>query len=113
MLRHIHDNHWVRHVKLKPQLGMKSVVDWRDRWHRTPLSWAVQNDNISAVKLLVLELGADVHARVRAGAAKKSSPLVHESPQELGVRLGTYDLERLLMRVDADDGDGDGEGDGA
>ena len=70
-----------------------SSVDWRDRWHRTPLAWAILNGHRDVVRLL-LWAGADPDAKIRGNAHAKKTNLPNESPREIAARTGyPYSLD--------------------
>ena len=63
------------------------VLDWRDRWHRTPVHWAVLNGHLEALEVL-LAAGADPDPRApSAYKHQKRTSLRQESPPELARRL--------------------------
>eukprot|EP00397_Hematodinium_sp_SG-2012_P010228 GEMP01010337.1.p1 GENE.GEMP01010337.1~~GEMP01010337.1.p1 ORF type:complete len:821 (+),score=192.84 GEMP01010337.1:68-2530(+) len=64
-----------------------TYVDWRDRWHRTPLAWACLNAHVECARLL-LEARADADARVKDGKHAKDTRLLNESPREIALRVG-------------------------
>ncbi|CAD7936532.1 unnamed protein product [Amoebophrya sp. A25] len=64
-----------------------SRVDWRDKWHRTPLSWAILNGHEDCVRVL-LQAKANPNSKVKDGKHKKESHLVNESALELAQRVG-------------------------
>jgi len=67
-------------------------LDWRDRWHRTPLHWAVLNGHFSSAKVL-LEARANADpAKVRAYRHERSTTLRHESPLEIAQRMKCSDM---------------------
>ncbi|CAD7972650.1 unnamed protein product [Amoebophrya sp. A120] len=74
-----------------------SRVDWRDKWHRTPLSWAILNHQEACVRLL-LKAGACVHGKIKDRKHAKESHLVNESPAELAERVG-FDLEKVMLEM--------------
>eukprot|EP00392_Amoebophrya_sp_AT5.2_P016085 g16328.t1 len=74
-----------------------SRTDWRDKWHRTPLAWAVLNENDGCVRVL-LDHGANADAKVRDRAHKKQSHLVNESARELAARVGYGEKLREMER---------------
>eukprot|EP00617_Octactis_speculum_P015172 CAMPEP_0185761748 /NCGR_PEP_ID=MMETSP1174-20130828/20682_1 /TAXON_ID=35687 /ORGANISM="Dictyocha speculum, Strain CCMP1381" /LENGTH=504 /DNA_ID=CAMNT_0028443111 /DNA_START=413 /DNA_END=1927 /DNA_ORIENTATION=- len=65
--------------------GKDRAVDWRDRWHRTALHWAVLNGHLNAVELIV-RAGATVGVSMRQNAHRKSTHLRYETPLEIAER---------------------------
>ena len=88
---------------LWPDVAEKSLfsskVDWRDRWMRTPLHWAIVNQE-EAAAVVLLAAGADLEAKVSDYKHKKGSHLVNESPRELA--------ERVFVQLQGEGGDGNG-----
>lgn len=64
-----------------------SHVDWRDRWHRTALSWACLNHRVECAKLL-LDARANPDAKIRDHQHKKDTRADNESPREIAARVG-------------------------
>ena len=80
-----------------------------DRWHRTPLQWAVLNGNVDVVGVL-LELGAAASPKqVKLGYHLKSTSLFYESPLHVAVRRC---LVKAVEAAVARGGTGDKSGDG-
>ena len=64
------------------------AVDSYDRWHRTPLAWAVVNGHCDAARAL-LAAGASVRARAKTkrGNLSKSAHMPAEGPLAIALRL--------------------------
>ncbi|CAK9040515.1 unnamed protein product [Durusdinium trenchii] len=72
-------------------------LDWRDRWHRTPLHWAVLNGHVAASKALLSARANADPPKVRAYRHERSTTLRHESPLEIALRLGAAEIAQLLQ----------------
>eukprot|EP00439_Symbiodinium_sp_Y106_P023264 s5069_g2.t2 len=68
------------------------AIDWRDRWHRTPLHWAVLNGHTAACEVLLNARGSPEPPKVRAYRHEKSTSLLSESPLEIAQRRGDDEL---------------------
>mmetsp|Transcript_31123 Transcript_31123/g.49884 ORF Transcript_31123/g.49884 Transcript_31123/m.49884 type:complete len:858 (-) Transcript_31123:1688-4261(-) len=66
-----------------------------DRWHRTPLHWAVLNGRTECVKRLVAA-GSNPSFRVRPSVANRSTHLPFETALEIAVRKGFKEIEHIL-----------------
>merc|ERR1712032_180715 len=90
------------------QQGMRAYggpLDWRDRWHRTPVHWAVLNNHALVLKVLLEAKAEAVPPRVPVSKHSKNTTLRHESPLEIARRLGNDEISSLLVRHSAiDDG---------
>lgn len=74
------------------------ALDWRDRWHRTPLHWAVLNGHLESCKAL-LEARANADpTKVRAYRHERSTSLRHESPLEIAQRMNSTEMVALLLQ---------------
>ncbi|KAL3815880.1 hypothetical protein ACHAXA_010270, partial [Cyclostephanos tholiformis] len=61
--------------------------DWRDRWYRTPVHWAVLNQRVAALQIL-LDGGCSASPRKpRWGVSKRTTGVKIETPLELCLRL--------------------------
>mmetsp|Transcript_20530 Transcript_20530/g.64531 ORF Transcript_20530/g.64531 Transcript_20530/m.64531 type:complete len:228 (+) Transcript_20530:2045-2728(+) len=73
-------------------------LDWRDRWHRTPVHWAALNDHTGALAALLEARASAVPPRVPASKHAKNTTLRHESPLEIAQRRGHRAAVELLLR---------------
>ena len=84
--------------KKKSKLVVAGVLDPRDRWHRTPLHWAIVNGHINVVTHLLNE-GAlaqpyDPHHMKRMeNRISASTHLPMETPLQLSIRLHGADSQ--------------------
>ncbi|CAE8647232.1 unnamed protein product, partial [Polarella glacialis] len=72
------------------------ALDWRDRWHRTPVHWAALNGHTSALRALLEGKANPAPPRVTGYKHAKSTTLRHESPLEIAERRGQLDVAELL-----------------
>lgn len=74
------------------------AVDSYDRWHRTPLAWAVVNGHGDAARAL-LAAGASVRARAKTkrGNLSKSAHMPAEGPLAIALRLDDGSAERRAL----------------
>jgi hypothetical protein len=72
-------------------------LDERDRWHRTPVHWAVLNSHEGALRVL-LDAGASRDPFWRGAKASKRTSAAIESPMDIAVRVHGQDsaFVRLL-----------------
>mmetsp|Transcript_4955 Transcript_4955/g.10567 ORF Transcript_4955/g.10567 Transcript_4955/m.10567 type:complete len:373 (+) Transcript_4955:4250-5368(+) len=61
------------------------IFEWYDRWHRTPVHWAILNERVDALKLL-LDGGCRATTRKPKSGVKSSSILI-ETPLDMVCRL--------------------------
>lgn len=72
-------------------------LDWRDRWHRTPVHWAVLNDHTDALQALLQARASAEPPRVPVSKHAKNTTLRHEVPLEIAQRRGHTAAEQLLL----------------
>lgn len=76
-----------------------SMIDVRDRWHRTPVHWAVLNRQTDSLRVLIEELGANPSPPlIKEQSHKRRTHLVQETPRMIAGRLGA-DAEVLRLLV--------------
>jgi hypothetical protein len=63
------------------------VFDWRDRWYRTPVHWAVLNQRISALRILLDGGCSAFPLKPKSGATKRTTSVQIETPLEICERL--------------------------
>lgn len=73
---------WLEYSASNPRL--KDSLDWKDRWYRTPVHWAVLNGHVETLAIL-LETGCSAHPP-KLKAIKHSSVAL-ETPVEICERL--------------------------
>ena len=73
---------WKRNICAKP--GMRESMNWRDRWSRTPVHWAILNGKIDALEVLV-EMGCSTNPP--GPKFNKHSSAAVESPIAMTERL--------------------------
>ena len=61
--------------------------DWRDRWYRTPVHWAVLNRRIAALRILLDGGCSAFPLKPRSGVSKRTTSVKIESPLEMCQRL--------------------------
>jgi len=72
-------------------------LDWRDRWHRTPVHWAVLNNHAGVLKVLLEAKAEAVPPRVPVSKHSKNTTLRHESPLEIARRHRNVEISNLLV----------------
>ncbi|CAJ1443073.1 unnamed protein product [Effrenium voratum] len=72
-------------------------LDWRDRWHRTPVHWAVLNGHLQALKALLEARASAEPPKVREYRHVRSTTLRHESPLDIAQRLEPQMVAVLLQ----------------
>lgn len=61
--------------------------DWRDRWYRTPVHWAILNQRVAALRIL-LDGGCSAFPRKpKSGVSTRTTGVTIETPLELCQRL--------------------------
>eukprot|EP00929_Paragymnodinium_shiwhaense_P054717 TRINITY_DN27425_c0_g1_i3.p1 TRINITY_DN27425_c0_g1~~TRINITY_DN27425_c0_g1_i3.p1 ORF type:complete len:400 (+),score=98.46 TRINITY_DN27425_c0_g1_i3:145-1344(+) len=78
-------------------------LDWRDRWHRTPVHWAALNDQEGTLRLLLEAKAAAVPPKVPISKHAKNTTLRHETPLEIAKRREQQGIVELLRTFGADD----------
>jgi ankyrin repeat protein len=74
-------------IKFKSHGNSGSIFDWTDRWFRTPVHWAILNQRITALRVL-LEGGCSASPpRPKLGVSKRSTSVIIETPIEMSQRL--------------------------
>ena len=76
----------------------KTMLEWHDRWSRTPLHWAVLNDRLPCVEVL-LQHGAKLDPyKVPQARHGRVTRLIQESPLEIAIRKygENAEITRLL-----------------
>eukprot|EP00928_Gymnodinium_smaydae_P078912 TRINITY_DN62969_c0_g1_i1.p1 TRINITY_DN62969_c0_g1~~TRINITY_DN62969_c0_g1_i1.p1 ORF type:complete len:1010 (+),score=109.94 TRINITY_DN62969_c0_g1_i1:31-3030(+) len=76
-------------------------LDWRDRWHRTPVHWATLNDHGDVLRLLLQSKAAAEPPKVSGFKHAKNTTLRHESPLEIARRRGQDSVAELLVAYGA------------
>ena len=72
------------------------IIDWKDRWKRTPLHWACLNSHAECVEIL-LSKNADRDPMTTLHQRTKSrTSLVYESPLEIVERLNNVQLAAIF-----------------
>eukprot|EP00927_Polykrikos_kofoidii_P067130 TRINITY_DN62646_c0_g1_i1.p1 TRINITY_DN62646_c0_g1~~TRINITY_DN62646_c0_g1_i1.p1 ORF type:complete len:1063 (-),score=176.82 TRINITY_DN62646_c0_g1_i1:50-3238(-) len=73
-------------------------LDWRDRWHRTPVHWAALNNHADALDLLLTAKASAEPPRIRDARHSKSTTLRHESPLAIAQRRGNQTVVDVFVR---------------
>jgi acyl-CoA synthetase (AMP-forming)/AMP-acid ligase II/ankyrin repeat protein len=77
------------------------IWNWRDRWMRTPVHWAVLNGHVPALRVLLLQ--ADALPDPTMPPSNRQSSAAVESPMELCQRLyGDSELGRQMQQLLSD-----------
>merc|ERR1712008_23290 len=74
------------------------AFDWRDRWHRTPVHWAVLNDCTDALRALLTARASPAPPAVKDSKHGKNTTLRHESPLTIALRRGSEAAAELLRQ---------------
>ena len=61
--------------------------DWRDRWYRTPVHWAVLNQRIAALRILLDGGCSAFPLKPKSGVTKRATSVEIETPLEMCERL--------------------------
>eukprot|EP00924_Labyrinthula_sp_SR-Ha-C_P014535 snap_masked-scaffold_34-processed-gene-0.56-mRNA-1 protein AED:1.00 eAED:1.00 QI:0/0/0/0/1/1/2/0/832 len=69
----------------KAKYTKQQILHFVDRFHRTPLHWAILNKHPNCIYFLVTQ-GANVHFSLRPTVASRSTHLTYETPCELARR---------------------------
>jgi ankyrin repeat protein len=64
----------------------RDSLNWRDKWSRTPVHWAVLNKHVDALRVLI-EMGCNAHPAKTHRKTGKRSSIDEESPEEICIRL--------------------------
>jgi len=76
-------------------------VDWRDRWHRTPVHWGVINGHMGAVRALLEAGAAPSPPELTGGRHGKTTHLPYERPIDIARRVGAEDMVAVLLEFGA------------
>jgi hypothetical protein len=69
-----------------PQSADVAMLEWRDRWSRTAVHWAVLNGHVQCLKALLQSGASPSPPNARHGAHLKSTYLTIETPLQLAQR---------------------------
>jgi len=76
-------------------------LDWRDRWHRTPVHWGVINGHMGAVRALLEARAAPSPPELTGGRHGKTTHLPYERPMDIAQRIGAQDMVGVLLEFGA------------
>lgn len=71
-----------------------------DRWFRTPVHWAVLNQRIDALGVLLYHGASASPAKPKSGVSKRSTNVIIETPLEMCSRLyGDSDIGKQISSM--------------
>ncbi|KAL7494057.1 hypothetical protein ACHAWT_002825 [Skeletonema menzelii] len=74
-------------IKFKSHGKLGSIYDWHDRWYRTPVHWAILNQRVETLRVL-LDGGCSASPpKPKQGVSKRSTSVLIETPREMCRRL--------------------------
>jgi len=86
--------------------GSKGLVEWKDRWSRTAVHWAVLNGHAAALTMLLSSGALALPKSMSAHQQAKRTHLPQESPLQIAVRVHGQDsklVELLEVHNDSED----------
>lgn len=78
-----------------PIADMSEALSTIDRFHRSPLHWAIMNENFDCVRIL-LENGADVDQEIKHSVKSKGTHLPYETPRQVAERKCISEILELI-----------------
>ena len=73
------------------------TYDWRDRWHRTAVHWAVLNGHTAVVRQLAAAGAALAPTVLHASAQRRSTSLQYETPLQIARRAQPHNAQLIAL----------------